>query len=275
MDPSMKDITYVMPTKIESNDRLRNIITSVSYLLFNFPEAKVIVKEVDKQSVFAEHALPHISKVASTDNLRHIFEQSDSDLFHKTRYLNDLIVEADTEIVASHDVDVIYPVASHSIAYDLIKNGKCDVVYPYGCGVHQYQVTNYSQTFENFVNNEFDMDVIMPHCRTEASTIGWTQFYNRKRCIEGFMWNEAFLSWGAEDCEFYYRFNALGYRVGRIDAPIWHFEHERTHNSHYHNPKFKENHNLWQWLRVQEPEMLKSYYANQPYVKRRQSDAGI
>jgi len=28
-------------------------------------------------------------------------------------------------------------------------------------------------------------------------------------------------------------------------------------------------------LRVQEPEMLKSYYANQPYVKRRQSDAGI
>jgi hypothetical protein len=271
----MKDITYIMPTRIESNDRLRNIITSVTYLLKNFPDAKVLVKEVDKESVFQKHALPIISKYASTNNLRHIFEQNVEDVFHKTRYLNDLIIEAETEIVASHDVDVVYPISSHHIAYDLIKNDKCDVVYPYGCGVFQYQVQNYANSFEEFLDRDFDLDVISPQCRTEASTIGWTQFYNRRKVIEGYMWNELFLSWGAEDCEFYFRFNALGYRVGRIDAPIWHFEHERTHNSHYHNPKFTQNHNLWQWLREQKPEMLKSYYENQPYIKRRRSDAGI
>jgi hypothetical protein len=115
----------------------------------------------------------------------------------------------------------------------------------------------------------------MPHCRTEASTIGWTQFYNRKKVIEGYMWNEVFLSWGAEDCEFFYRFNALGYRVGRIDGPLWHFEHARTHNSHYHNPKFRENHNLWQWIREQDAEMLHEYYKNQPYMKRRLTDARV
>ena len=271
----MDDITYIMPTRIESNDRLRNIVTSVTYLLKNFPDAKVLVKEVDKESVFSEHALPLIQKYTSTKNLRHIFEQNDEDIFHKTRYLNDLIIEADTEIVASHDVDVVYPISSHSIAYDLIKNGQCDVVYPYGCGVYQYQVADYANVFEKFLENDFDVEMIMPSCRTEASTIGWTQFYNRKKVIEGYMWNELFLSWGAEDCEFYFRFNALEYKVGRIDAPIWHFEHERTHNSHYHNPKFVQNHNLWQWLREQNSEMLKSYYNNQPYVKRRWKDAGI
>ena len=38
----MKDLTYIIPTRIESEDRLKNIITSVTYLLKNFPEAKVI-----------------------------------------------------------------------------------------------------------------------------------------------------------------------------------------------------------------------------------------
>lgn len=271
----MNDITYIMPIRIESNDRLRNVVTSITYLIKNFPEAKLLVKEVDKKSVFKTEALPIIQKFADTKNIKHIFEQSDDDLFHKTRILNDLILESDTEVVASHDVDVIYPQSSHHTAYHAIINGDCDVVYPYGCGVFQYQVENYALIFEEFIESNFNLQTIKSNCRTEASTIGWTQFYNRKKVIEGYLWNESFLSWGAEDCEFYFRFNALGYKVGRVDAPIWHFEHERTHNSHYHNPKFMENHNLWQWIREQSPEMLKSYYDNQPYVKRRLKDVGI
>ena len=41
----MKDLTFIIPTRIETEDRLRNIISSVSYLLKHLP-AKVIVKEV-------------------------------------------------------------------------------------------------------------------------------------------------------------------------------------------------------------------------------------
>jgi len=271
----MNNITYIMPTRIESNDRLRNIVTSTSYLLANFPEAKVIIKEVDKQSIFQQYALPLIENIVSIKNLRHIFEKSDDHLFHKTRILNDLILESDTEVVASYDVDVIYPVNSHKIAYNAIINNQSDVVYPYGCGVYQYQVKYSEEVFQSFIKSAFDIDIIMPYCRTEASTIGWTQFYNRKKVIEGYMWNELFLSWGAEDCEFYYRFNALGYRVGRVNAPLWHFEHARTYNSHYHNPKFSENNNLWQWIRKQDAKTIHDYYKNQPYVKRRQSDARI
>jgi len=43
----MKDVTYLLPCRIESEDRLRNVITSVSYILKTFPESKVLVKEVD------------------------------------------------------------------------------------------------------------------------------------------------------------------------------------------------------------------------------------
>ena len=265
----MNDLSYIIPTTIESNDRLRNITTSVSYLLKKFPEAKVIVKEVDKEPIFSQYVLPTIETTLDTKNLHYIFEKNTDDLFHKTRILNDLILEADTEVVVSHDVDVVYPVESHMIAYNMIKSGKFDVVYPYGCGVYQYQVVYPEKLYEMFLNSNFDLRLLLGNCATQASTIGWTQFYNKKKVVEGFMWNENFISWGAEDCEFYYRFNELGYNVGRVDSWIFHLEHSRTHNSHYHNPKFMENDNLWNWIRNQNKETLIDYYKNQPYVKRR------
>ena len=271
----MKDLTYILPTRIESEDRLKNIITSVTYLLKNFPEAKVIVKEVSERATFKFDAVPQIKRYVNIDNLQYIFEESTDSLFHKTRILNDLILMSDTNIVCSHDVDVIYPVSSHQKAYQLIKEDQFDVIYPYGCGVYQYQVDYPMEVFNSFLSSEFDMNVIQNLCRTESSTIGWTQFYNRAKVISGGLWNENFLSWGAEDCEFYFRFNSLGYRVGRVNDWIWHFEHGRTHNSHYHNPKFMDNHNLWQWMRNQNKETIIQYLNQQEYIKRRMNDARV
>lgn len=271
----MKDLTYIIPTRIESEDRLKNIITSVTYLLKNFPEATVIVKEVSDHATFKFRAIPEIKKYVSVDNLQYIFEENTEDLFHKTRILNDLILMAKTKVVCSHDVDVIYPVSSHQQAYQTILNGEADIIYPYGCGVYQFQVDYPMEVFQSFLESGFDMRVIETRCKTESSTIGWTQFYSREKVISGGMWNENFLSWGAEDCEFYFRFNALGYKVGRINDWIWHFEHSRTHNSHYHNPKFMDNHNLWQWLREQDKDTIVKYMNQQEYLARRFSDARI
>lgn len=269
------DLTYILPTKIESEDRLKNIITSVTYLLKNFPEAKVIVKEVSEQSIFNLRAIPEIRKYVNTDNLQYIFEESVESLFHKTRILNDLILMSDTKVICSHDVDVIYPVNSHKIAYNLIKEDKFDIIYPYGCGVYQYQVDYPMEIFDSFLANEFDMSIIQSRCRIQSSTIGWTQFYNRVKVIQCGMWNENFLSWGAEDCEFYFRCNSLGYSVGRINDWIWHFEHERTHNSHYHNPKFMENHNLWQNIRTWDSNKLKDYCSQQSYIQERRKQLNV
>ena len=55
------DLTILIPTRIETEDRLRNIISSVSYLLKHVP-AKIIVKEVSDQNAFKFRALPEIKK---------------------------------------------------------------------------------------------------------------------------------------------------------------------------------------------------------------------
>ena len=130
----MKDLTFIIPTRIETEDRLRNIISSVSYLLKHLP-AKVIVKEVSPQSTFKFRAIPEIKKYADISNLTHIYEQTSEPLFCKSKVLNDLIVAADTKFVANYDADCILPLTSYHQAYALLAGDKADVVYPYGCGI--------------------------------------------------------------------------------------------------------------------------------------------
>ena len=128
----MKDLTFLLPCRIESEDRLKNVITSVTYLLKNFPESIVIIKEVDTHSHFKFRSLPVIKKYVAVDNLTHIFEENDDKFFHKTRILNDLLVASETEIVYNHDVDVVLPKSSYESAYNAIVSGNVDAVYPFG-----------------------------------------------------------------------------------------------------------------------------------------------
>ena len=147
----MMDLTFLIPTRIETEDRLRNIISSVTYLLRNIP-AKVIVKEVSNRSIFKFRALPEIKKYANVDNLTHIFEENDDPLFCKSKVLNDLIVASDTKIVANYDADCILPISSYHEAYQLINDGHADVVYPYQCGIYQWCAEYDMQINSEFIN---------------------------------------------------------------------------------------------------------------------------
>lgn len=269
------NVDFLMPCRIESDDRLRNVITSVSYLLKNFPESRVILKEVDSTSNFKNKALPEIQKITITDNLTHIFEQSDEKFFHKTRILNDLLVASSAKIVFNHDVDMILPIGTYQTAYDSIMEEKCDVIYPYGCGAYQWAVNYPEDIYEKFISDEFDISILRQNAIRSSSTIGWGQMIRRDAYIASGLWNENFISWGAEDCEFYYRLSILGFVMGRVNNDIYHLEHGRTFNSHYHNPKFKDNHNLWQWIRTQNRQDVINYYNKQEYWQKRKEELNV
>ena len=44
------DLTFLIPTRIESEYRLRNLTTVLGFLLSNF-DAKILVKEVDQEKI--------------------------------------------------------------------------------------------------------------------------------------------------------------------------------------------------------------------------------
>lgn len=261
------DLTFLIPTRIETDDRLLNIISSVSYLLKNTP-AKVLVKEVAPNATFKFRALPEIKKYVDISNLNYIFEETNDNLFCKSKVLNDLIVVADTKIVANYDADCILPVSSYYKAYDLIDKGEADVVYPYGCGVYQWKTEYNPQIFERFIT-QLDTTVLDENKTLSNSTIGWTQFIDRQTYINSYMMNENFVSWGCEDDEFYFRMSTLGNRIARVDAYVYHLEHCRTHNSWFSNPNFNSNWLLWNTIKTFDKNQLIDYYEKQVYLKNR------
>lgn len=263
----MMNLTFLIPTRIETEDRLRNIISSVSYLLKHIP-AKVIVKEVSNYPTFQFRAIPEIEKYVDISNLIYLYEESSEPWFCKSKVLNDLIVTSNTKVVANYDADCILPLSSYHQAYDAINNDHADVVYPYGCGIYQWKAEYDLQIYEEFVNT-LDTSTLDKRKSLSNSTIGWTQFINRQVYIDSFMMNENFISWGCEDDEFYYRMSILGNRITRIDNYVYHLEHSRTNNSWFSNPNFNNNYQLWNQIKTFDKNQLIQYYENQIYVQTR------
>ena len=269
---TLSDTTFIVPLRIESDDRLRNVIVSSIYLLDN-TDCQIIVKESDKTSVFAESALPQIRECVGdkADRLTHIFEENQEEYFHRTRLLNDMVMMTTTDVVVNYDCDIILPLESYVTSEEKIVSGECDVVYPYGDGNWQYQIFATDELVSEFINDDYDLSILRTKSRVYDAKYGFCQAFATKKYIEGGLENENFIAYGYEDDERYFRFNKLGYNVCRLDAHVYHMEHARTNNSWFTNPFIHNNKNLYDTLKEFDKAQLQEYYENQDYLKTRKA----
>jgi hypothetical protein len=268
----LSNATFIIPLRIESADRMRNIITLLCFLFGNF-DTNVIIKEVDSEPVFEENILPQIKEFIGKDiNLTHVFEKSDDPVFYRMHILNEMLAMSKTDVVINYDCDVLMPVKTYVNAYESILNGTYDVVYPYGNGSFQKQVHVTDEIVSDFLNNDFDLSILDKSSQVSSSDFGWVQFFNRSVYIEGGMENENFRGSSPEDKERFFRFTTLEYKVGRIDNWIYHLEHSRGPNSWPEsirgNPYMEQNFEVWNHLQTLNKQKLKEYYSNQQYLKK-------
>ena len=218
----LKSCTFIIPVRIESEDRMRNVITVLCYLLENF-DTKVILKEVDTESVFEKEVLPQIKDYLgdAINNLTHVFEKSDDPVFYRMKIINEMLHMADTPVIANYDGDVLFKPETYIKAVEMIDDGY-DMVYPYGFGEYQKQVFIDDDGVSEFLSNDFDFDILDKKSKMYDAQYGHVQFLNRKSYIDAGMENENFRGSSPEDKERYYRFEKLGYKVGRIDDQVYH-----------------------------------------------------
>lgn len=259
MKKDLTDTTFIIPLRIESSDRMRNVITSICYLSAVF-DTKIIVKEGDETSVFADEVLPQIRDFTDTSHITHVFENTSTSEFHRTRYLNEMTQMADTKVVVNYDCDIILPVISYIQAQEMIVNGPSDVVYPYGFGNYAKLATVSDEVVTKFLTEGFDIELLEQRSRVVNARYGFCQFFDREVYISGGGENEKFIAYAPEDEERAFRFSQLGYQVHRINRHIYHLEHARTPNSSYNNPHMMRNNALWEELKVMSREQLIEYY---------------
>jgi len=283
----LSNVTFIIPLRIDTDDRLRNIILVTSFLLNKF-NCKVIIKESDEMSKFSAWALPKINAISNTTNLKYIFEENHDDHFHRTRLLNEMVMMTETDIVVNYDTDVILPISSYVKAKEMIDSGESDVVYPYKFGEYserkvflktrvedETDLNNFFKvpSIKEFIS-EFDPESLDEHYgyAQNVNGIGWAeygmvQFFKTAVYKSGYLENENFIAYAPEDVERHHRWNILGYNIGRVDNHVYHLEHKRTENSWFNNPFMQKNNELWEYLKNLSKEEVIEYYENQEYVK--------
>jgi hypothetical protein len=253
-----KDVTFIIPIMIDSHDRECNVKILCDHLRANL-DTNVIIYEVGT-----------VSKLLNTldSDITHIFEESISSVFHKTRYFNHMLSKVLTPIAVGYDVDVLLKMNTYVQARDLIRSGK-SLVYPFGYGNFQHMISSigrdklvHGSTIEDLTDSS---DFIQ---RNHSSEYGHCHFFDVQAFKSIGWYNENFISYGPEDREIHHRFNLLtNGNVSHMNGHyVYHVEHCRGPNSWFTNPYYSHNEALWRSLQAMSSIQLKAYYDEQTYI---------
>ena len=120
---NLKDLTIVIPVKIESQDRYYNLKTVLGFINNHFETNVKIIEESNNNS--------KIDFLQNFNNLNidyKFYQVSSNTPFHRTKYLNEMIASTDTKVVSNYDSDVFFPTKTYEDVVNLILNEESDFV---------------------------------------------------------------------------------------------------------------------------------------------------
>lgn len=255
----LNDLTFIIPLKIDSEDRLFNIKTILTMLNF-YTTSEVMITEV------TEDGTSKLDFLSNFKNLKITHFINQDEVFHRTRYLNEMLFKVKTPYVANYDADVFFKHETYLGAMKMLREG-VDFVYPYQWGYRQRKVLRDEKLKKFLMTRDFThIDIDSQYAMSEY---GHAFFANTEKYREAFGENENFISWGPEDKERGHRFKTLGYNVKWMEGHIvYHIEHSRGKDSWTTNPYFKANNELWETMKKYNKIWFKRYYNKQTYLEK-------
>jgi predicted glycosyltransferase involved in capsule biosynthesis len=249
----MIDLTYVtfmIPVRIESEDRKINLSIVVDYLLKHY-QTNIIIYEQDitpkVPSFFKAHWHPHV---------RHVFFPSDSKFFHKTRALNLMTKMSTTPVVISYDSDIIFPVNQLVDAASCVYRKIKPFCYPFNTRLYHIE-----KNVIPIIRDTLDLAAIGSNTTERHPGVppGGAFVIDKATFFQCGLENEHFISWGPEDQERVYRVTRLGHPVEFINGPIFHLDHSRTPNSNATHEQFARNEAEFMKIRSMSVGELRNY----------------
>lgn len=221
------DLTILIPIRIDSSDRLRNLHVLTDNLK-KLDCVHIIILEADSQS-----------RMEPIEGVQQIFVEDHNPLFYRTHYINVLCSMARSKYIGIWDSDVIVCQEQMEQAMTMLRTDKADMVYPFdgrcyhvdGEILHKYISIKDDKILTSDINNLY--------CIYGIHTSGGAFLVNRNAYIEAGGDNEKFKGWGPEDLERFKRWEVRGYRVLRTEGAIFHLHHYRGENSRYFNQNIK------------------------------------
>lgn len=224
---SLTDVTFLFLVRLDTIDRLENILASSQFISANF-ETNIRVSE------YSSHKNGLLEKLLD-EKIRYSFQEDHDPILFRTKFLNQMTSTVETPYAAIWDADVIVPVDQILKSVELLRNGEADFVYPY----EKYALDTSFILRRLFLQNcsiEFlEQNVKKMKEMYPPNPLGGAFLVNLHAYKESGLENENFYGWGLEDGERYYRWENQGYKIRRIPGSLFHLTHERGKNSVFQN----------------------------------------
>lgn len=247
------DLTFTIPFKKDSDERLENIVTIIKYLKKYF-HTNIMVYEQDSVRNF-----PNIPDV------NYEFIQSENILLPRTHILNKMAKMTTTTYIANYDTDVLMCPDQYKIAISLLRENKTDGVFPYDGRFFNFINDNRKKIIDSLdVTGLNEKDGHLNH----PNSVGGAIFWNKQKFIEGGMENQNFISWGWEDTERANRFLKLGFRMCRVNGILYHLNHPTSINSsNTSHTAYNENYKEYCKVASMNPAQLREYIKSWGWVR--------
>ena len=243
-----ESLTIGIPVRIDSKERKANLSAVVKHL--SALRCRIIVLEADTHS--------NAKDIGYTENVEYVFVEDTNTVFHRTRYINQMLLMAQTETVAIWDTDVLVDYCQIFEALQEIRLG-ATIAYPY-----DGRFIMLSEELSTQTRGRLDFDYLR-NLRMRSflgrKLCGGAYLVHKQRYLQCGGENECFTGWGPEDAERLHRVVILGHKACRIPSgELFHLYHPRGGNSSYQSKDDARNMRE-EFIKVccMSPDELKSY----------------
>lgn len=224
----LNDVTFIIPLRIDTVNRLENTLVIVDFLLGNFKTRIKILEASCRDTGLLQKLLPK--------EVDYRFMEDGDAIFHRTKYINILAETCQTPYISLWDTDVIVPTGQIEETMKLLRNGEVDFVTPF-----QDKFLDSSEILRELYIKLRDISLLERHQGKmkglyTPNPVGGVFFAHRQSYVDTGMENEKFYGWGKEDGERANRWKILGYRHQHVKGSLFHLSHERGVNSSFHSP---------------------------------------
>ncbi len=220
-----KDITFIIPVRIDTIERLENLMCSIENLHTHFI-SNIFVLEASAYN-------NHIIESLTGDKIQYTFIEDHNPIFYRTRYLNIMITNSKTPYIAIWDADVIVPYTQIYNALLALRSNKYQVAFPFNGSFFET-----TELIRNIFLKNRDLKILTNNTNKMllpygSSANGGAIFIKKDAYVEAGLENENFYGWAPEDVERKERLEKLVGRVFRSQGPLFHLTHPRNLNSSY------------------------------------------
>lgn len=261
---NLNDTTLVIATRIDNQDRIRNLKLIIDYITRYF-NIQILIYEYDSATNIPKD-------IYGKENVKHILIQTNDSIFYRTKCINEGFKLSKTDFFGIYDADVLLKPIQYVNTITMLRNNEADVVYPYDgrfLNVLPKDIPIIIDTLTlDFVDEkECPQGLGMPELSSDRQSFGGATFFNRRKFIEGGMANENIIGYGPDDAEIVSRFRKLEYRLKRIDGPLFHLTHQKTSESEEKHPFAQKNHDEFRKVFSMKKEALREYVNSWPWCK--------